>query len=113
MQYTSVDEAMETRKALYNIQWPPNNGGRLLVAEFVDPQEVKMRAEAPPQSPAAPTPPAPAPPASQPQPSHPVNQLPDSSSHHRQLFHHHHPYPTQPQLETLHSSTPSPTPRKN
>ncbi|XP_031257019.1 apoptotic chromatin condensation inducer in the nucleus [Pistacia vera] len=67
--YTSVDEAMETRKALYNIQWPPNNGGRLLVAEFVDPQEVKMRAEAPPQSPAAPTPPAPAPPASQPQPS--------------------------------------------
>ncbi|XP_044469321.1 formin-like protein 5 [Mangifera indica] len=68
--YSSVDEAMETRNALYNIQWPPNNGGRPLVAEFVDPQEVKMRAEAPPQLPSASTPTAPpAPPASQPQPS--------------------------------------------
>ena len=32
---------------MYNLQWPPN-GGRLLVAEFVDPQEVKMKLEAPP-----------------------------------------------------------------
>lgn len=36
MQYSSVEEAIETRNALYNIQWPPNNGGRPLVAEFVD-----------------------------------------------------------------------------
>ncbi|KAK8717291.1 hypothetical protein V6N13_044564 [Hibiscus sabdariffa] len=38
--YSSVEEAIETRNALYNLQWPPN-GGRLLVAEFVDPHEVK------------------------------------------------------------------------
>ncbi|KAH9718475.1 SAP domain-containing protein [Citrus sinensis] len=73
--YSSVEEAIETRNALYNIQWPPNNGGRPLVAEFVDPQEVKMRTEAPPPSPAAPVStgsaaPAPAAaPTSQPQPS--------------------------------------------
>ncbi|KAL9462054.1 hypothetical protein AB3S75_000116 [Citrus x aurantiifolia] len=73
--YSSVEEAIETRNALYNIQWPPNNGGRPLVAEFVDPQEVKMRTEAPPPSPAAPistgsAAPAPAAaPTSQPQPS--------------------------------------------
>ncbi|XP_059631440.1 uncharacterized protein LOC132274227 isoform X2 [Cornus florida] len=47
--YSSPEEAIETRNALYNLQWPPN-GGRLLVAEFVDPQEVKLRAEAPPNS---------------------------------------------------------------
>ncbi|XAR62296.1 hypothetical protein NMG60_11017009 [Bertholletia excelsa] len=51
--YSSIEEAIETRNAVYNLQWPPN-GGRLLVAEFVDPQEVKMRVEAPPQSPATP-----------------------------------------------------------
>ncbi|KAF8404538.1 hypothetical protein HHK36_009425 [Tetracentron sinense] len=50
--YSSVEEATETRNAVYNLQWPPN-GGRLLVAEFVDPQEVKMLVEAP-QSPMAP-----------------------------------------------------------
>ncbi|KAK6922962.1 Acin1, RNSP1-SAP18 binding (RSB) motif [Dillenia turbinata] len=50
--YSSVEEAIETRNAVYNLQWPPN-GGRLLVAEFVDPQEVKMKVEAPPQAPAA------------------------------------------------------------
>ncbi|KAF8405963.1 hypothetical protein HHK36_008043 [Tetracentron sinense] len=44
--YSSMEEAIETRNAVYNLQWPPN-GGRLLVAEFVDPQEVKIRAEAP------------------------------------------------------------------
>ncbi|GMI68643.1 ACINUS [Hibiscus trionum] len=38
--YSSVEEAIETRNALYNLQWPPN-GGRLLVAEFVDPHEVE------------------------------------------------------------------------
>ncbi|XP_011021881.1 PREDICTED: apoptotic chromatin condensation inducer in the nucleus-like isoform X1 [Populus euphratica] len=71
--YSSVEEAVETRNTIYNLQWPPN-GGRLLVAEFVDPQEVKIRVDAPPQSLAAPvTPsvaaPAPAPPMLQPQPS--------------------------------------------
>ncbi|RZC49260.1 hypothetical protein C5167_017687 [Papaver somniferum] len=49
--YSSVEEAKDTRNAVYNSQWP-TNGGRLLVAEFVDSQEVKMRVEAPPQSPA-------------------------------------------------------------
>ncbi|KAE8676567.1 hypothetical protein F3Y22_tig00111584pilonHSYRG00191 [Hibiscus syriacus] len=38
--YSSVEEAIETRNALYNLRWP-TNGGRLLVAEFVDPHEVK------------------------------------------------------------------------
>ncbi|KAL0381598.1 UNVERIFIED_CONTAM: Apoptotic chromatin condensation inducer in the nucleus [Sesamum angustifolium] len=52
--YSSVEEAVETRNAVYNLQWPPN-GGRLLVAEFVDPQEVKTRVEAPPASPATPS----------------------------------------------------------
>lgn len=51
--YSSVEEAMETRNAVYNLQWPPN-GGRQLVAEFVDPEEVKSRSEKPPPSPAAP-----------------------------------------------------------
>ncbi|KAM0952917.1 putative transcription regulator SAP family [Dioscorea sansibarensis] len=53
--YSSVEEAIATRDAVYNIQWPPN-GGRLLVAEFVDPQEVKARVEAPPESPVPVTP---------------------------------------------------------
>ncbi|KAJ8769569.1 hypothetical protein K2173_005172 [Erythroxylum novogranatense] len=66
--YSSVDEAIETRNAVYNLQWPPN-GGRLLVADFVDPQEVKMRVEAPPQSPATPvTPSVPVASTLQPQP---------------------------------------------
>ncbi|KAL0424389.1 UNVERIFIED_CONTAM: Apoptotic chromatin condensation inducer in the nucleus [Sesamum radiatum] len=54
VQYSSVEEAVETRNSVYNLQWPPN-GGRLLVAEFVDPQEVKTRVEAPPASPATPS----------------------------------------------------------
>ncbi|MED6179729.1 hypothetical protein PIB30_003528 [Stylosanthes scabra] len=70
--YASVEEAIETRNAVYNLQWPPN-GGRLLVAEFVDPQEVKMKLEPPPPPPSAPVIPAPAilptPPYSQPEPS--------------------------------------------
>ncbi|KAF9681924.1 hypothetical protein SADUNF_Sadunf05G0053800 [Salix dunnii] len=71
--YSTVEEAVETRNTVYNLQWPPN-GGRLLVAEFVDPQEVKIRVDAPPQSPAALVSPsaaasAPAPPMLQPQPS--------------------------------------------
>ncbi|KAF7135679.1 hypothetical protein RHSIM_Rhsim08G0008500 [Rhododendron simsii] len=56
--YSSVEEAIETRNAVYNLQWP-TNGGRFLVAEFVDPQEVKIRVEAPPQSPSTPVTPGP------------------------------------------------------
>lgn len=47
--YACIEEATETRNAVYNLQWPPY-GGRLLVAEFVDPEEVKLRVEAPSQS---------------------------------------------------------------
>ena len=56
MQFSSVDEAVATRDAVYNLQWPPNNGNKL-VAEFVDPQEVKLKVE-PPPPPAAPVSPA-------------------------------------------------------
>ncbi|XP_060198816.1 uncharacterized protein LOC132627471 [Lycium barbarum] len=42
--YSSVEEAIETRNAVYNLQWPPN-GGRLLVADFVDPQQVQTKVE--------------------------------------------------------------------
>jgi apoptotic chromatin condensation inducer in the nucleus len=45
-----------TRDAVYNLQWPPNNGNKL-VAEFVDPQEVKLKVD-PPPPPAAPVSPA-------------------------------------------------------
>ncbi|VFQ77086.1 unnamed protein product [Cuscuta campestris] len=51
--YSSVEEANDTRNALYNLQWP-TNGGRLLVAEFVDPVEVKMHVEGPPKLPPPP-----------------------------------------------------------
>ena len=47
---------MATRDAVYNLQWPPNNGNKL-TAEFVDPQEVKLKVE-PPPPPAAPVSPA-------------------------------------------------------
>ncbi|XP_060198812.1 uncharacterized protein LOC132627470 isoform X1 [Lycium barbarum] len=40
--YSSVEEAIETRNAVYNLQWPPK-GGRLLVADFVDPQQVQIK----------------------------------------------------------------------
>ncbi|XP_026391355.1 apoptotic chromatin condensation inducer in the nucleus-like [Papaver somniferum] len=53
--YSSVKEATETRNALYNLQWP-TNGGKLLVADFVDPEDVKTRAEAPPAAPVSTTP---------------------------------------------------------
>ncbi|GAA0175833.1 hypothetical protein LIER_28931 [Lithospermum erythrorhizon] len=55
--YSSVEEAMETRNAVYNLQWP-SNGGRLLIADFVDPLEVKARVEGPLPSPMTPTTPA-------------------------------------------------------
>ncbi|KAG0550916.1 hypothetical protein BDA96_01G378700 [Sorghum bicolor] len=54
--FSSVDEAVATRDAVYNLQWPPNNGNKL-VAEFVDPQEVKLKVD-PPPPPAAPISPA-------------------------------------------------------
>uniref|UniRef100_A0A0A8XY03 SAP domain-containing protein n=1 Tax=Arundo donax TaxID=35708 RepID=A0A0A8XY03_ARUDO len=47
--YSSVEEAVATRNAVYNLQWPPNNRS-YLVAEFVDPQEVKLKVELPPPS---------------------------------------------------------------
>lgn len=69
--YSSTEEAIETRNAVYNLQWP-TNGGRLLIAEFVDPEEVKMKLEAPPTpTPAVNSAPIvpPAPPSSQPEAS--------------------------------------------
>jgi apoptotic chromatin condensation inducer in the nucleus len=42
--YSTVEEAVATRNALYNLQWPPQ-GGRLLTAEFVEPEEVKIRCD--------------------------------------------------------------------
>lgn len=45
-QYSSVEEAIATREAVYNLQWPPH-GGKLLTAEFVEPEEVKIRSEGP------------------------------------------------------------------
>ncbi|KAI3909512.1 hypothetical protein MKW92_020805 [Papaver armeniacum] len=67
--YSSVEEATETRNALYNLQWP-TNGGKLLVADFVDPQDVKAWAEAPIAAPVSTTPktPQPAPLSSKPPP---------------------------------------------
>ncbi|KAL6222992.1 hypothetical protein ACLB2K_006382 [Fragaria x ananassa] len=50
--YSSVEEAVETRNGVYNLQWP-TNGGRLLVADFVDPQEVQTRVQNP-QTPVTP-----------------------------------------------------------
>jgi apoptotic chromatin condensation inducer in the nucleus len=39
-----------TRNAVCNLQWPPNNGS-CLIAEFVDPQEVKLKLEPLPRPP--------------------------------------------------------------
>lgn len=60
--YASAEEAIETRNAVCNLQWPVN-GGRLLMADFVDPQEVKNRVDPPPPPPPATTmqPPQPSP----------------------------------------------------
>lgn len=48
--YESVEEAIETRNAVCNLQWPVY-GGKLLMADFVDPQEVKTRVDPPPPAP--------------------------------------------------------------
>eukprot|EP00249_Psilotum_nudum_P024233 c29128_g2_i1 orf=285-2702(-) len=42
--YPSVEEAIATRNALYDLQWPPSFGNTLVV-DFVDPEEVKVRSE--------------------------------------------------------------------
>ncbi|CAM6127284.1 unnamed protein product [Calypogeia fissa] len=42
--YSSVEEATATRNALYHLQWPVA-GGKLLIAEFVEPEEVKSRVD--------------------------------------------------------------------
>ncbi|KAK4341418.1 hypothetical protein RND71_039919 [Anisodus tanguticus] len=60
--YSSVEEAIETRNAVYNLQWPPK-GGRLLVADFVDPQQVQIKIDGlepatPATNPSPPVPPA-------------------------------------------------------
>ncbi|XP_050372886.1 uncharacterized protein LOC126790615 [Argentina anserina] len=65
--YSSMEEAVETRNAVYNLQWP-TNGGRLLVADFVDPQEVQARVQNP-QTPVTPVSAPVAPSPSQHQPS--------------------------------------------
>ncbi|KAL1190316.1 hypothetical protein V5N11_016700 [Cardamine amara subsp. amara] len=58
--YSSVEEAAATREAVYNLQWPAN-GGRFLIAEFVGPEEVKAKLEAPLPHPPQPQPQAQAP----------------------------------------------------
>ncbi|XP_024978020.1 apoptotic chromatin condensation inducer in the nucleus-like isoform X2 [Cynara cardunculus var. scolymus] len=76
--YSSVEEAVETRNAVYNLQWPVN-GGRLLLAEFVDASEVKSRTEASlpsPRTPVTPTVPQPPPAAAQPPQQLPPPPLP-------------------------------------
>ncbi|KAM7253811.1 hypothetical protein ACFE04_031493 [Oxalis oulophora] len=78
--YSSVEEALETRNAVYNLKWPPN-GGKLLVAEFVDPEEVKMKTTpAASRTPVNMGPPTPAvnvgPPLKQPEALTPRQQLP-------------------------------------
>ncbi|WOG93710.1 hypothetical protein DCAR_0312997 [Daucus carota subsp. sativus] len=79
--YSAIEEAVETRNAVYNLQWPAN-GGRLLVAEFVEPQEVQMRIEAPPPIVAPVLPAVPVPMQSQPSPRVPVQrQVPQAQPH--------------------------------
>lgn len=77
--YSSVEEAIETRNAVYNLQWP-TNGGRLLVAEFVDPQEVKTRVEPPPPPPPAQAPATPVITSPKMPPAPPAPKLPQPAS---------------------------------
>ncbi|KAK4766819.1 hypothetical protein SAY87_008461 [Trapa incisa] len=104
--YSSVEEAVETRNAVYNLKWPPN-GGRLLMAEFVQPEEVKARLEAPP--PQAPPPPAAAtvqpsqPPAPRQHAAPPKMQLPPPPPP---------PLPTPAQDRGVHLPPPPPLPEK-
>ncbi|CAH9078518.1 unnamed protein product [Cuscuta europaea] len=77
--FSSVEEAMETRKAVYGLQWP-TYGGRCLIADFVDPQDVKAHLEAGPSNPTAPpvssTPAVPSPLQTLPQPALPPARQP-------------------------------------
>ncbi|KAK4799905.1 hypothetical protein SAY86_025270 [Trapa natans] len=103
--YSSVEEAVETRNAVYNLKWP-SNGGRLLMAEFVEPEEVKARLEAPPQAPAPPPavtvqPPQPHAPRQQAAP--PKHQLPPPPPL---------PPPAQEKDRGLHLPPPPPPPEK-
>ncbi|CAL5061514.1 unnamed protein product [Urochloa decumbens] len=90
--YSSVEEAVATRNAVYNLQWPPNNHN-YLVAEFVDPQEVKHKLEAPPLSQVpispstatAPQAPSQQPNANQTLPPHPAALLPTPAPHFKLL----------------------------
>ncbi|CAN6206150.1 unnamed protein product [Urochloa humidicola] len=91
--YSSVEEAVATRNAVYNLQWPPNNHN-YLVAEFVDPQEVKLKLEAPPRSQASVSPstttapqavPSQQPNANQTLPPHPAALLPTAAPHFKLL----------------------------
>lgn len=100
--FSSVEEATETRNAVYNLQWPPN-GGRFLAADFVDPQEVKLRSTAAP-------PPSPVPINSIPstQQAPPSQQTPHASqpTHHQNLR-------TQPQAHSQHALATQPIPQQN
>ncbi|KAH9295254.1 hypothetical protein KI387_038842, partial [Taxus chinensis] len=70
--YSSIEEAIATRNALYNLQWP-RNGGRQLIAEHVSSDEVKDKVEVPPEAPA----PVPSPVTAHPHSnSVPHNQMP-------------------------------------
>lgn len=44
LQYSSAEEAVATHNAVNNLQWPPRVGNSLVVI-YVDPEEVKIRAE--------------------------------------------------------------------
>ncbi|CAL5071662.1 unnamed protein product [Urochloa decumbens] len=90
--YSSVEEAVAMRNAVYSLQWPPNNHN-YLVAEFVDPQEVKHKLEAPPLSQVpispstatAPQAPSQQPNANQTLPPHPAALLPTPAPHFKLL----------------------------
>ncbi|XP_072992470.1 uncharacterized protein [Typha latifolia] len=110
--YSSVEEAVATRNAVYDLQWPPNGGNHLL-ADFVDPQEVKLRLDAPLQSP-APVSPSPTTPKVSPFQQTPSNQtIPRQNAPRQQLPPP--PLPPPPPLSNLPSmreKLPPPPPKK-
>ncbi|KAK8952419.1 hypothetical protein KSP39_PZI003699 [Platanthera zijinensis] len=99
--YSSVEEATETRNAVYNLQWPPN-GGRFLAADFVDPQDVKLRLAAAP-------PPSPAPISSGPA----TQQAPPSQRTHASQPTHQQNLRTQPQAPSQHALAAQPILQQN
>ncbi|KAM3342598.1 apoptotic chromatin condensation inducer in the nucleus isoform X1 [Capsicum galapagoense] len=110
--YSSVEEATETRNAVYNLQWPPN-GGRLLVADFVDPQQVQTKIEGKePASPPKITNPA-VPPASssvQPPPTQQQGRKQQAESEHPPTLQ---PPPPPPRAPPANEMLPSPVADKN